>query len=232
MPVYPDESASELQTEIRQFLESDSFFANVGDEALDKLTMLGRVRSLGARERLFSAGQTCDRLHFLMEGRAQVFLLSEDGRERLLHVLLAGDIAGLVPFFDRKPYPCTLVTEEDSRFLEFHRDDLLGMLANEAEITLAVLGGLVARQREIVGCLEEVSFENTSSRLWHYLVEQSEGPDGAEFPRLIAALPTRERIASAIGTVREVVSRRLSHLVREGFVEMNGRRLTLLRPPE
>ena len=40
----------------------------------------------------------------------------------------------------------------------------------------------------------------------------------------------RERIAESIGTVREVVSRRLSALVESGHLQIDGRRLALLKP--
>jgi CRP-like cAMP-binding protein len=84
----------------------------------------------------------------------------------------------------------------------------------------------------MVGLVEQISFEDTTRRLWDYLIQGSADQGGRGFPRVLDPLPTRERIAMAIGTVREVVSRRLSHLVQTGHVMIDGRRLVLLKPLE
>lgn len=219
-------TAETRQETIYEFLKRDSIFSNVSRSALEKLAALGRLQTVTRGNKLFCMGQLCEELHFLMHGQGRVVLLSEDGRERTLHLLLPGDMAGVVPFFDGGEYPCTLAAEVDCEFLAFGRSDLLKLLSDDGEVTLAILGGLVARQRKIVHHLEELSFEDTSSRLWHYLLDNSKGSDG-RFPRVLEPLPTRENIAGAIGTVREVVSRRLSQLIKTGHVSIDGRKLVL-----
>lgn len=214
--------------EILQFLKSESIFGSIGHTALDKLAELGHLHEVSKDDSLFCMGQPCNALHFLTEGQARVALLSQDGRERILHLVLPGDMVGAVPFFDGKDYPCNVVAEVDCRFLAFFRDDLLKLLTQEGDVTLGILGGLVARQRRIVSHLEELSFEDTSSRLWRHLVENSKAP-GDTYPRVVDPLPTREKIAGAIGTVREVVSRGLSALVKSGHVRIERRKLTLLK---
>lgn len=214
------------QETIYRFLKRESIFSSVSGPALAKLAALGRLQTVGAGNKLFSMGQSCEALHFLVRGQASVSLLSEDGRERMLHLVLPGDMLGVVPFFDGREYPCTATAEVDCLFVAFGRTELLRLLSNDGEVTLAILGGLVDRQRKIVHHLEELSFEDTSARLWHYLVENSAGADG-RYPRIFEPLPTREKIAGAIGTVREVVSRRLSQLIRSGHISIDGRKLVL-----
>lgn len=217
------------QDYIYRFLEGESIFGHTGARALEKLAALGRLRKVGRNRHLFCMGQTCEELHFLIEGQGRVVIFSEEGRERTLHLVHPGDIVGLVPFVDGGSYPCTVTAEVDSQFLAFGRTDLLQLLRDDGEMTLALLGGLVTRQRKIIHHLEELSFEDTSSRLWHYLVENSSG-EADNFPRVLEPLPTRESIAIAIGTVREVVSRRLSQLVKSGHLSIDGRRLVLHKP--
>ncbi len=213
---------------IYEFLKRESIFGGARGEALEKLAALGRLRHIGRKGRLFCMGQPCEELHFLIDGQARVVLLSKDGRERTLHLVFPGDMVGAVPFFDGGSYPCTVAAEADCEFVAFSRDELLKLLAADGDVTLAILGGLVSRQRKVVQHLEELSFEDTSSRLWHYLLANSRG-DGDSSPRVLEPLPTREGIAGEIGTVREVVSRRLSQLVRSGHISIEGRRLLLLK---
>ncbi len=214
------------QEKICQFLKRESIFGNARDTALERLAALGRLRNVARKGSLFCMGQPCEELHFLIEGQARVVLLSKDGRERTLHLVLPGDMVGAVPFFDGGSYPCTVAAETDCQFVAFSRKELLKLLSDDGDVTLAVLGGLVARQRRIVEHLEELSFEDTSSRLWHYLLENSSGANDS-FPRVLDPLPTRESIAGAIGTVREVVSRRLSTWIKSGHISIDGRKLVL-----
>lgn len=217
---------------IYEFLRRESIFSGARGVALEKLAALGRLRNIGRKGRLFCMGQPCEELHFLIEGQARVVLLSKDGRERTLHLVFPGDMVGAVPFFDGGSYPCTLAAETECQFVAFSRDELLKLLSADGDVTLAILGGLVSRQRKVVQHLEELSFEDTSSRLWHYLLENSRGMDSTQFPRVLEPLPTREAIAGAIGTVREVVSRRLSQLMKSGHISIDGRKLVLHRTIE
>lgn len=213
------------------FFERETALGSVRKSVLTQIAALGQVERLRAGEQLFRCGQECHKLHFLMEGQCAVFLLSEDGRERILHLALPGDMVGAVAFFDGLEYPCNLKALVDSRFVAFHRTELLDLLRGDGETMLALLGGILDRQRKVVAQLAQLSFEDTSTRLWRFLLESSSANDGGGLPRVVESLPTRETIAQAIGTVREVVSRRLAEFVRSESIALEGRRVTLLRDP-
>jgi CRP-like cAMP-binding protein len=178
---------------------------------------------------LFSMGQSCDTLHFVASGSAVLVKVSVDGRQRILHRAIAGDMVGAVPFFDGGEYPASFIAESDCVVIGFPRERLLALLAADPGIALAIIGGLVARLRKMISLVEEMSFEDAERRLWSYLARESKASGDDEYPRILDPLPTRETIASTIGTVREVVSRRLSRLVDSGHVRIEGKRLILVK---
>ena len=234
----PDPSAADHRTpcgppspaELLEFLADSTLFHGLPEESLERLTGIAAAAAIGAGDELFQMGQACDTLHFVYSGTATLVKSAPDGRQRILHRALPGDMVGAIPFFDGKGYPATLRAEVDCIFVSFPRDELLRLLGSAPDLSLAMIGGVVTRMRRMVGIVEQVSFEDTAQRLWTYLVETSQAESESAFPRVIVSMPTREHIAQSIGTVREVVSRRLSRLVDDGHVLIEGRRLTLLEP--
>ena len=109
------------------------------------------------------------------------------------------------------------------------RKTLTSLLAADPAVSLSLIGGIVGRLRMMSSKVEQMSFEDTTERLWNYLIQGSTNSRGEDYPRIFEPLPTREHIANSIGTVREVVSRRLSRLVHSGHIKVDGRRLTLLK---
>jgi len=220
------------QEEIRAFVAEETIFHDALPASVNRLASEALQKHVAEGCSLFSMGQTCDALHFVAAGTGLLVKMAPDGRERVLHRALPGDMVGSVPFFDGGEYPATFVAETDCTVVCFPRETLMMLLASDPRLALGIIGGLVERLRQMVGLVEQISFEDTTRRLWDYLIQGSADREGRGFPRVLDPLPTRERIAMAIGTVREVVSRRLSHLVQTGHVKIDGRRLVLLKPLE
>ena len=217
--------------EVRSFLAEESIFRGACADAIEKLAVAAIQRSVPKGGSLFTMGQACEALHFVVEGTGLLVKIAPDGRERLLHRALPGEMVGAVPFFDGGDYPASFVAEFDCVVLSFPRDSLLAILKGDPRLPLSIIGALVDRLRTMVNLVERMSFEDTSHRLWNYLHETSLRSGAGEYPRVLDPLPTREKIALTIGTVREVVSRRLSHLARMGAIRIDDRRLTLVAEP-
>lgn len=220
------------EDEVRRFLAEDSLFRSASAAAIDRLAGAALQRALPKGGTLFTMGQSCDALHFIATGSGLSIKLAPDGRERILHRATAGEMIGAVPFFDGREYPASFVADSDCMVLSFPRDRLLSIIASDPNVALGIIGGIVERLRMMTSLVEKMSFDDTGRRLWSYLVEGSKSVDGDGYPRVLEPLPTREHIANAIGTVREVVSRRLSRLVDSGHVRLEGKRLVLLKELE
>ncbi len=215
---------------LQEFLARETLFGGAPPGALDEIAGLASQDLVKEGVTVFVAGQRCTALHFVASGCGQIVVGSPDGRQRVLHRAFAGEMVGGVPFFDGKPYPASFVAETDCLLVRFPRERLLDLLSRRPMVTLSIVGALARRLRKMVSLVDAMSFADTQHRLWDYLVSSSEPVGAGEYPRVLDPLPTREHIASVIGTVREVVSRRLSSLVETGHVRIEGRRATILRP--
>lgn len=219
------------KNDLRRFFAEESLFSKVSSDALDQLVGITRQTLLKKGERLFAMGQPSNALHFVVLGTALLIKTSPEGRQRILHRALPGEIVGVVPFFDGKGYPATFSAATTCLVASLPRDELLSLFQADFQVVLSVFSGVVGRLRMMTDIVEQMSFQDTTRRLWNFLVKDSVSESGGseEYPRVFESLPTREHIAESIGTVREVVSRRLSALVESGHVRIEGRRLVLLQ---
>ncbi len=225
---FPMQSLS--QSDILEFLKSDTILGCASEEALQELSRIAIQERVEESRNLFLMGQPCDALHFVVEGRGLLIKVAPDGRERILHASNPGDMVGCIPFFQGGNYPATFSAETPCLVLSFSRDKFLSILSGEPSLTLSILGSLVERMAFLSSLIEQISFDSVEQRLWTYLIENSTAlHDGDEFPRMIDPIPKREHIASSIGTVREVVSRRLSRLVDSQHIRIAQRKLTIIK---
>jgi CRP-like cAMP-binding protein len=212
------------------FLAEETIFRGAARATLERLVAIALQKIVQKDFTLFTMGQTCDALHFVAGGCGMLVKIAPDGRQRILHRALVGDMVGAVPFFDQQGSPASFIAESHCLVLSFPRDSLLALFASDPGLSLSIVGGLVDRLRMMVNLVEQMSFEDTEHRLWDFLLDNAKNSGSLGYPRTLDPLPTREHIANAIGTVREVVSRRLSRLVDTGHIKIEGRRLTLLKP--
>jgi len=215
--------------EVIRFLLEESVFHGASPSSIERLSSMAIQKSIPKDSLLFSMGEHCEALHIVVEGCGALVRISPDGRQRILHRATAGEMVGAVPFFDHGEYPASFLAETDCLVLAIPRDALLKLFAEDPGISFGLVGTLVERLRSFVSIIEQMSFDDVGHRLWDFLMKNSSSLSGGEFPRVVDSLPTRERIANAIGSVREVVSRRLSRLAESGHVRVEGRRLLLLK---
>ena len=83
-----------------------------------------------------------------------------------------------------------------------------------------------SRLRRLVGIIEELSFTTVRQRLIALLLKQAGAartPSGEEVR--VELTKSHQDLAAELGTVRELVSRSLSRLQAEGFLEVEGRNM-------
>jgi CRP/FNR family transcriptional regulator len=181
---------------------------------------------------LFREGTVCKEVLVLIEGSVKVYRLSEDGRQRTLWVLGAGDCFCLAPFYQRAQYPATGQCLTDVRVLSLQRPEHLSLLEATPGVAPVVVGCFCRRMAEMVRVLAASSRRPVPGRLARLLLELADGRGvaTAEGVLLDCAL-THEELAAFIGTAREVVSRTLERWERDGLVRIGRGRLVLLDRP-
>lgn len=193
-------------------------FREVGDQAARLLAARSVERAFPAGSVVWRQGARAEALHVLRAGTARA-VCSRRGREAVVHRAHAGDTLGEIPLFDGGPYPASLVAETPVRVLAFDRATVLAAMEVDPGLARTFLRALARRVRELAARLERRMAEPVGARLARHLLERADASSRADFDLGM----TQTALAHDLGTVREVVARRLGQLVGAGVLERAGR---------
>jgi CRP/FNR family transcriptional regulator, cyclic AMP receptor protein len=211
---------------VEKILRKTPLFASLTDKEMEALA--GRVskRCFECGALLFSEGDPCTGLFLVASGKIRIFKLSPTGREQVLAVEGPGSSFAELPVFDGGNYPASASALEDAEVLFISRKDFQNFCREHPEVALKVIAVVGSRLRRLVGIIEDLSFTTVRHRLIALILRlaQASGTASKEGVR-VELTKTHQDLAAELGTVRELVSRNLSRLQAQGFLEVDGRRI-------
>jgi CRP/FNR family transcriptional regulator len=213
---------------VEKILRKTPLFASLTDKEMEALA--GRVsnRRFERGALLFSEGEPCGGLFLVASGKIRLFKLSTAGREQVLAVEGPGSSFAELPVFDGGNYPASASALDDAEVLFISRKDFQNFCREHPDVALKVIAVVGSRLRRLVGIIEDLSFTTVRQRLIALILRlaQVSGTPSKEGVR-VELTKTHQDLAAELGTVRELVSRNLSRLQAEGFLDVDGRRIVV-----
>ncbi|HXZ11927.1 MAG TPA: Crp/Fnr family transcriptional regulator [Candidatus Sulfotelmatobacter sp.] len=209
-------------------LRKTPLFASLTRQEIEALAARVSHRRFERGALLFSEGDACAGLFLVASGKIRIFKLSAEGREQVLAVEGPGSSFAELPVFDGGNYPASASALEDAEVLFISRRDFQNFCREHPDVALKVIAVVGSRLRRLVGIIEDLSFTTVRQRLIALILQlaRSSGipsKDGV----LVELTKTHQDLAADLGTVRELVSRNLSRLQAEGFLEVEGRKIVV-----
>jgi len=208
---------------VPEILHQVPFLQDLPDEVLREVAAVCKERVILRNETLFLEGDAPRGLFVVRAGAVKIFKTGEAGREQILEIEGPGRSIAELPLLDGLPYPASAAALEDAVVLEVSAADFERLIKEHPELMRSVIASLASRLRRLVGLVQELSLRDVRGRLLDFLEEVSEGRQTFELGS------SHQEIAARIGTVREIVTRVLGKLAKEGVIHVDGRTITLLR---
>ncbi|GIV75173.1 MULTISPECIES: Crp/Fnr family transcriptional regulator [Caldilinea] len=160
---------------------------------------------------LFDLDSPCLAYVLLYTGSVRVVKPTFSGREILLYRLEPGDSCVLTAscLLGRTNYPARGVVESDLTAFVLAQPVFNRLMDVSAPFRALVFHHFADRIADLMQLVEEVAFGQVDQRLAAYLLER--GP---------LLQTTHQQIADELGTVREVISRRLKQFEHHGLVQL------------
>jgi CRP-like cAMP-binding protein len=199
-------------------------FGNLQPEALKELAAIAHSREMTRGEVLFLAGEKATGLFVIASGRIRAYRVNTQGREQTIHVERDGATLAEVPVFDDGSYPATAVAEEPTTVLFLEKGDVRRFMLKHPEVCLTALKLMAQRLRGHAALVDALALQQVGQRLARLLLTQSRDHGtrteaGIQFDLALS----NEELARSVGSVREVVSRTLTRLERDGLIaQANG----------
>jgi CRP/FNR family transcriptional regulator len=200
-------------------LKRTVLFGNLQPEQLTELSALARKRELAQGELLFLAGEKAAGLFVIVSGRIRAFRVNMQGREQTIHIEREGATLAEVPVFDDGSYPATAVAEEPTTVLFLEKSDIRRFMLQHPEVSLTALKLMAQRLRGHADLVDALSLQQVGQRLARFLLSLSRDRGsrtgaGLQFDLALS----NEDLARRVGSVREVISRTLTRLERDGLI--------------
>lgn len=171
---------------------------------------------------LFQPGDAVQGYVIVLEGRIAVHLVGATGRDILLYDVTPGKscIQSTLGLLGGEDYSAEAVAQTDARIVLLPKEAFLDLLGNSPEFRAMVFAAFAERMQSLMQVLERVAFQKVEARLAAYILAQADATGQVSM--------TQQDLARAIGSAREVVSRRLDAMARGGLVAVERGKLKVL----
>lgn len=155
----------------------------------------------------------------IVSGRVRVILRIATGREVILGELGEGAFFGELAAIDGTRRSANITAMVRTRLIRVPQSVFRTILREEPDVALALMSAMSDRIRGLNTRLAEHSFLAAKYRLYSELIRLSKPRKGHDGQRTITPPPVQQDLAERIGCRREVVSREVAKLEREGVIE-------------
>ena len=170
---------------------------------------------------LFSPGEAVKGYVIVLEGHVGVHLIGPNGRDLLLYEVAPGQscIQSTLGLLGGDDYSAEATASRPTRLVLLPKPVFLDLLDTSPAFRKVVFAAFAGRMQAMMQLIETMSFMRVEARLATLILDRADAADRLEM--------TQAEIARAIGTAREVVSRRLDALARRGVLRVERGRLAI-----
>jgi CRP/FNR family transcriptional regulator, cyclic AMP receptor protein len=205
-------------------LKAVPLFSSFPDEQLRMLALVVTRRSAARSSTVMATGDLTDSLYIVLSGRLKVMMSDADGKEVILSILGPGEFFGEMGLIDDSPRSASVVAIESCELLCIAKRDFKKCLAENFEMAMAVMRGLVRRLREADRKIGSLALLDVYGRVARLLLDMSENVEGE---KVVTKRLPKQDIAKMIGASREMVSRVMKDLQMGGYIEVRGTNIVL-----
>ncbi|WP_240549653.1 Crp/Fnr family transcriptional regulator [Devosia salina] len=213
----------------RSLIKSLPLFANMADDALDRLLLRASMRRLPIGEAVFEQGQRATHFFLLLHGRLKVTQVTPEGSQIIVRVVHPGDLFGFAQALQRDDYPGTPVAAAESVLMCWPNEVWGSIVEQNPQMAVNAMRTIGQRLQEAHTRIREMSTEEVERRVAHAVLRLMDQAGRREDDGVRIDFPlTRQDVAEMTGTTLHTVSRLFSAWESQGIVK-GGRQKLLVR---
>jgi CRP/FNR family cyclic AMP-dependent transcriptional regulator len=190
---------------------------------LEEAGMGRKLVHLKPKQVFFSQGNSADAIFYLQTGRAQLTVVSPDGKEAIIAFLSPGQFIGEESLASIGAlHLATATAIEICTALEIAREEMIRVMHEERAFSEMYMKFLLARSMRTQADLVDQLFNSSEKRLARILLLMAEFGQPGEPEPLIPPI-TQGTLAEMVGTTRSRVSFFMNRFRELGLIEYNGR---------
>jgi len=171
-------------------------------------------------------GEFTGSLYVILSGKVKVYLGDQHGKELILDIKGPGEYFGEMAL-DDGPRSASVVTQEASRFAIISKDHFKHLLLEHPDVSLHLIKDLVHIVRELNKNVRSLAMLNVCGRVSKLLLDSAVKHDGK---LVIEEKLTQQTMANRVGASREMISRIFRKLSGDGYIKVEGKKITINKP--
>jgi CRP/FNR family cyclic AMP-dependent transcriptional regulator len=181
------------------------------------------IRQFPKNTVVVSQGDETDSFYVILQGKVDVFLHNDKGKEIIINTLGECEAFGELAPLGRIPRQASIITTEDSTFGIISRQVFMDTLLTKPTVSMQIIDLLVHRIQDLTEEVSSLALEDVYNRVVRVLYKHAE----AVGEKLITEKLTQQDIASRVGATREMVHRILKELKTGGYISIEGKHITI-----
>ncbi len=213
------------------YLQRVNLFEGFEKEEMMALARMTQEKTYRKKEIIYLPGQPGNHVYLLKKGVVKISKITADGHELTLALLKPGEMFGEVEAMDQSRRDTQAEAHSETMICMLGRDDFLRMVQSKPHLGIRLSKLIGWRRRVIENRLENVLFRTTPQKLARLLLDLTEqfGEKTVHGVKITVSL-THNDLANLIGAARATLTETLNDFRREGWIQMQGKSITVLKP--
>ena len=211
----------------RNSLLDSTVIQDIAEEELAELAGTVRKHCFKKGNMIFAADQTCRNLHILQSGEIKIFMVSEVGREQIIHFLKPFVFFGEEILFGENKYEANAQALCETVLYDLGKKDLETFILTHPQVGIAMLACFGERLKKLMKMIGDLALKDIQCRVVCRLVQMAYEEGEKTKEGIVIEGFTHEGLASHIGTVREPLSRCLSRLQNAHLIKLGRKKIVV-----
>lgn len=178
-------------------------------------------------EPIFEEGESVNGIYCIKDGVCKLSKLSANGKDQIVKLVKPGELLGQRSMISDEPTNLSAVALEDMEVCFIPKSEILGFFNNNNQFSMNVMkticGDLKESDDHMVSMAQKTVKQRLAESLLYLEDTFGKNEDGSLHIQL-----SREELAGMIGTATESCIRLLSEFAKNGLVNLNGKRISIL----
>ncbi len=204
-------------------LQKTSLFQGLDDSDIEQVASQVVTRQFPKNTLVVTQGDDTDSLYVIIEGKVDVFLQNDKGKEIIINTLTQCDTFGELAPLGGIPRQASIITTENSLMAVISRQVFMDTLLSKPAISMRIIDRLIKLIQDLTEEVSSLALEDVYNRVVRILYKHAESVGD----KLVTEKLTQQDIALRVGATREMVHRILKELKTGGYISIEGKHITI-----
>ncbi len=204
-------------------LSNTRLFEGLEREDLEQLASQVVTQHYPKNTMVVSQGDKSDSLYVIVEGKVDVFLQNEKGKEIIINTMGECESFGELAPLAGIPRQASIITVTDSVMLVISRQIFMDNLLHKPSVSMRIIERLIYLIQELTEEVSSLALDDVYNRVVRILYKHADEVGD----KLVTEKLTQQDIALRVGATREMVHRILKELKTGGYISIQGKHITI-----